>query len=226
MVRYYEGLAQDGNPKIARALEDARRFKDEGADKPFLDVWFENEHSGWVIGAFNLILKTDDAGRTWQPWIDRMENDSAYSLFSLGAAGDDVFIVGELGLVQRLDRKLNRFVLVKTPYAGSFFGLVGKPGMVIIFGLRGNAFRSRDSGKTWRKLETGTKGGITGGAYLADGRLVLVDNGGAAIVTADDGDHFSRVVVAKPMALTGITAVTGNKAIVVGERGVSAETIK
>lgn len=230
MVRYYENLAQESsptsNPKLARAFEDAQRFKKDGADKPFLDVWFENENSGWVVGAFNLILKTDDGGKTWVPWIDRTENDDGYSLFAIGKAGDEVFIVGELGLVQRLDRKQDRFVKIKTPYPGSFFGLAGKPGVVVIFGLRGTALRSRDSGKTWEKLETGTKGGITGGAFLDNGNLVLVSSNGQLLRSRDDGSSFTQITLSQPMSLNGIVPVSGDKVIVAGEHGAHAEMLQ
>ena len=226
MIRYYESLAQKDNPKIVRALDDARRFKEDGADKPFLDVYFENDHSGWVVGSFNLILKTDDAGKTWQPWIDRIENDNAYSLYAIGASGDEIYIVGELGLVERLDRQRGSFVQLKTSYAGSFFGLVTKPNFVLIFGLRGNAFRSRDAGKTWQKVETGLNGGIVSGTFLEDGRLILGDNTGAIVLSPDDGDHFSRVTIGKLRVLNGITAVAEKRVLVVGDGGVSVEIIK
>ena len=226
MIRYYENLTQKDNPKIARALEDARRFKEDGADKPFLDVYFENDHSGWIVGSFNLILKTDDAGKTWQPWIDRIENDNAYSLYAIGGSGDEIYIVGELGLVERLDRQRGSFVQLKTSYAGSFFGLVTKPSFVLIYGLRGNAFRSRDAGKSWQKLETGLNGGITSGSFLDDGRLILADNTGAIVLSTDEGDHFSSATISKPMVLSGITALTKNQVLVVGEGGVSSEIVK
>lgn len=226
MAAYYEKLAQSGDPRMVRALEDARHFKSDGADKPFLDVWFENEHSGWVVGAFNLILKTDDGGKTWEPWIDRTENANAYTLFAIGNAGDEVFIVGELGLIQHLDREKGRFVLVKTPYPGSFFGLTGKPGVVVIYGLRGNAFRSHDSGKTWQQLDTRTASGITDGIFLDDGRLVLVNSDGQITVSNNDGDSFSNAALNMPMQLNGVVQIAGDRLIVVGERGVSIESAK
>lgn len=224
MVHYYEGLMPGGDPRIARALEDARRFHDEGADKPFLDVWFENENSGWLVGAFNLILKTDDGGKTWEPWIDRVDNEEAHTLFAIGNAGNEIFIVGELGLVLRLDRAQRRFVKANSPYAGSFFGLAGKPGTVVIYGLRGHAFRSRDTGRTWQSLSTGLSNGVTSGAFLDDGRLVLVDGDGSTIVSSDDGDHFIHAP-RDAAALNGVTPLAGDHLVVVGERGARIVTV-
>ena len=82
-------------------------------------VHFRNEREGWIAGQFNLILHTADGGATWEPWLDRTENPEGYSLHAIGAAGDDVLIVGELGLVLRLDAASQRFQRIKTPYPGT-----------------------------------------------------------------------------------------------------------
>ena len=39
-------------------------------DQPLLDVWFDNERSGFVVGAFNLIFHTDDGGASWHVQLD------------------------------------------------------------------------------------------------------------------------------------------------------------
>lgn len=231
MVSHYEKLASGADPetphgaRLARSLEDAQRFKQDGADKPFLDVWFENERSGWIVGAFGLILKTDDGGKHWAPWFDRTENENGYSMYAMGMVGDDIFIVGELGLVLRLDRKENRFVKVPTPYPGSFFGLAGKRGALIVFGLRGTALRSRDDGKTWETLPTGTQAGITGGTFLDDGRLVLIGSVGQILISSDDGDSFTQAALI-PSTLNGITSMGGGKVLIASEGGVLTQTLK
>jgi photosystem II stability/assembly factor-like uncharacterized protein len=61
-------------PAAKRLQQDAEAFAAQGADKPFLDVWFEDEKKGFAIGAFNLILRTEDGGKTWTPWLDRIDN--------------------------------------------------------------------------------------------------------------------------------------------------------
>lgn len=226
LVRYYEAKAASGDASKARALEDARRFKEEGPDKPFLDLWFEDEKTGWIVGAFNLILKTSDGGQTWEPWIDRTDNDQAYTFYAMGSAGGDIYIVGELGLVLRLDRAQQRFVRVVTPYEGSFFGLAGRPGSVVVYGLRGNALRSQDGGKSWMKLDTGISGPITSGAYLDDGRLLLASTDGQVMISADNGNSFAKLRRADPTPVFAL-APTGQGGIVTaGPRGLRLESLK
>lgn len=224
MVAYYE-KKQNGDPQLAKALQEAQRFKQEGANKPFLDVYFENEQSGWVIGSFNLILKTADGGKTWEPWLDRTENPESYSLHALAAVDGEVFIVGELGLIQRLDRQQNRFIAVNSPYKGSFFGVTGKPGVVLIYGLRGNLFRSRDKGKSWQPLKQNTEAALVGGCYLDDGRLVLVSNAGHVLVSNDDGDSFVQAPVTKTGMLSAVAPVDGDSVLVVGMRGIRLQRL-
>lgn len=226
MVAWYEKQPQTGDPKFIKALEEAKRLQQEGANKPFFDVYFENEQSGWAIGTFNMILKTGDGGKTWEPWMDRTENPIGYSLHAISAVDGDVFIVGELGLVQRLDRQQNRFVAIKTPYGGSFFGVTGKPGVLLIYGLRGNLLRSYDKGQTWQSLKQELEAALVSGTYLDDGRLVLVSSSGHVMVSGDDGTTFNQVPVATRTFLSAVAPVDGaSSVIVVGERGVRVQSL-
>jgi photosystem II stability/assembly factor-like uncharacterized protein len=44
-------------------LAEARRYKEQGADKPFLDVWFADAMNGYVVGAYSFIFRTPTAAR-------------------------------------------------------------------------------------------------------------------------------------------------------------------
>ena len=134
----------------------------DGPDKPFLSVWFENENSGFVVGAFNLIFHTDDGGKSWEPWMDRDENTRYLHLYSIKGIGRDIFIAGEQGLIMKLDRKVEKFRRTQTPYQGTFFSIFGKPSAIIAVGLRGHMVRSGDGGATWKEIQTGVAGGLAG----------------------------------------------------------------
>ena len=193
MVSFYERRVAAGDTAAARALEESRRLQAEGPTKPFLAVHFRSEREGWVIGQFNLILYTADGGASWEPWLDRTDNPEGYSLHTIGAAGNDIVIVGELGLVLRLDAAARRFVRVPTPYPGTWFGFAATKDTWIASGLRGSAWRSTDTGASWTKLNTGTTAAINNGVFLADGRLVLVTQAGELLLSTDRGDHFSKL---------------------------------
>ena len=108
--------------------EEGQRLVEQGADKPLLDVWFANEQTGYVVGVFNLILRTEDGGQSWTPFQDRTDNPQGFHLNAIASTGDALYIAGEQGLLRKWDTASQRFAALQTPYQGSFFGVLGKPG--------------------------------------------------------------------------------------------------
>ena len=163
-----------------------------GADKPFLDVWFADENNGYAVGAYNLIFRTADGGKNWEPWFDRTENPKLFNLYAIRPAAGGLYIAGEGGLVLKLDPDAQRFRALPVPYKGSFFGVTGGKSRVLVFGLRGNAFRSDDSGRTWVKADVGLPASIVGGTTTAGGDNFLADQGGRVVVSEDGGSRSNR----------------------------------
>lgn len=221
MVSYYEKKAAAGDSSVVKSLEDARRMASDGPTRPFLAVHFRNEREGWLVGQFNLILHTSDGGRTWEPWLDRLDNPDGYSLHAIRAAGSDIFIVGELGLVLRLDAGTQRFKRVDTPYAGSWFGVVASSDAVVATGLRGSAWRSLDAGGSWKPLDCGTTAAVNNGAFLQDGRLVLVTQKGELLVSAHHGERCLAIPpVPGVSSAFDVVAMEPGWLLVSGSRGV------
>ena len=212
------------NPSSAayrQLLAEALRYEEQGPDKPFLDVWFPDANNGFAVGAHNLIVRTNDGGRTWEPWFDRTDNDKLLSLHAIGSVGDDVYIVGEAGLVLRLDPTARRFVALKTGYAGSFFGALDGGRGVLVYGLRGNAYRSADRGATWQKVDTGLPAAIVSGFRATDGALVLADTGGRIARSLDAGQTFVPVKLDRTVPVAGIAESSNGRLIRVGPLGAS-----
>ncbi|MBA5640165.1 glycosyl hydrolase [Duganella sp. LX20W] len=218
-----EQVSKDPNATDAQRA-DAKRMVEQGPDKPFLDVWFEDRNSGYVVGAFNLIFHTADGGRTWQSWADRTDNPSAFHLNAIRAVGGDLYIVGEQGLVLRLNRERGRFEAMATPYKGTYFGLAGKDGALLVYGLRGNAYRSTDRGASWSKVETGLQVGLTASALAQDGRLLLVSQAGQVLVSADAGATFTRLPGA-PGGPVSTALAAGGQLVLGGVRGLRQQPL-
>ncbi|VVN76779.1 WD40/YVTN/BNR-like repeat-containing protein [Pseudomonas fluorescens] len=221
MLAYYQQLAaaQPEDSELPMRVAEARRMIEEGADKPFLDVWFESDRVGYIVGAFNLIFRTDDGGQTWTPWLDRTDNPSALNLYALRPVGNELFIVGEQGLMLKLDPAAGRFKAIATPYNGTFFGITGKPGAVLVFGLRGNAYRSVDGGTSWSRVELGLPLSITASSVTADGRMVLLSQSGHVLLSDDDGASFKLQPQNGLAPVAAATVSSSGSLVLVGARG-------
>lgn len=221
-----EKRAAAGDPEADKLLAEGKRFVEDGADKPLFDVLFRNENEGFLVGAFNLALRTRDGGKTWEVMSDRVDNPQAMHLYSLEVSNGALYLAGEQGHLWQWDGKAERFVAMQSPYRGSFFGALAKDTALIVFGMQGNAYLSADGGKTWKKLHTRTSAGITAGAVLLDGRIALVTQNGELIVSADAGDSFAQIKIDRTTPYFGIAPGGPDSVALVGRSGVRMVSVK
>ncbi|VVQ00196.1 Ycf48-like protein [Pseudomonas fluorescens] len=221
LVKHYTALAsaQPGNEQWPQLVAEGQRLAEQGADKPLLDVWFANDKTGYVVGVFNLILRTDDGGLTWTPFQDRTDNPQGFHLNAIASTGDGLYIAGEQGLLLKWDDSAQRFTAVPTPYQGSFFGVLGKPGEVLIYGLRGNVLRSTDGGQRWTALDSGLHVSITAGLIDARGNYRLFTQGGQMLVSQGTGAQMHLVRQPAPTPVAGATESAAGALVVAGSRG-------
>lgn len=215
-----KAATQPASKALETLITEAERNVAQGADKPFLDVWFADEKTGYAVGAFNLIFRTDDGGQNWLPWFDRTDNPKFLNLYAIRPAAGQMFIAGEAGLLLRLDPAAERFRAVELSYEGTLFGVTGDAATVLVFGLRGNAYRSGDAGRTWAKIDTGLPASIVAGIALPGDAFVLVDAGGRLVRSDDHGRSFRAVPLPASMMSTAVVDAGGGRIALAGARGV------
>lgn len=116
--------------------------------KPYFDVLFFDASNGLLAGANGTLKKTADGGKTWDAVNSDVFGDTP-NLYNIVALGDgSLLLAGERGFLARSTDKGATWVRLKSPYTGSYFGVLpaGNSG-VLTFGLRGNAFYAADIGK-------------------------------------------------------------------------------
>jgi photosystem II stability/assembly factor-like uncharacterized protein len=200
-----------------KAIAEGERLVADGADKPFLDIRFDDTQHGLVVGAYNLALTTADGGKTWQPISRRLDNPRGLHLYSARARGNELVISGEQGLVLRSTDHGASFQRLVTPYKGSFF-TAALPGAkdIVLAGLRGNVWRSGDGGTTWKQLAMPEPVSVTASALDDQGRLWLTNQAG--VVLGLIGDALVPVVTALP-PLNGLLPLEGDHALALSLTG-------
>lgn len=190
---------------------------------PLLDVWFADAQHGFAVGAYALLLRTDDGGATWTQVALGGDGDAAAAdaiaeedvvddaaADAEAAPGDDeswTFDEAELVLEDETDPHLNGIARTGD---GSLF----------IVGERGTAYRSTDAGTTWQRLKM-PYGGSMFGVIGYDGRHVLAYGlRGHVYESTDLGDSWTEVETGTEHSLMGGAALAGGGAVLVGANGI------
>lgn len=219
-VDFYQKRADAGDAAAKSALTLVKLNTAGGPSVPYLDVLFENEHDGFAVGGFGMIMATHDGGAHWEPWLDRIDNPQALYLNAITAIGGDVYIAGEQGKIYRLDRAAQRFVTLDTKYEGSLFGITGTASALLTYGLLGHAFGSGDGGQTWHPVDVGAGSTISSGLTLKDGGTVLIDEGGQVLMSGSAGGAFHQLKLGFSFPFAGIALMGSDQLVLVGVGGV------
>lgn len=221
LVRHLQArvAAEPASKELAAMLAEAERYREQGPDKPFLDVWFADENNGYVVGAYNLIFATADGGRTWEPWFDRTDNPKYYNLYAIRPAANGLYIAGEGGTVLKLDAAARQFRAVPVDYRGSLLGVADAGDAVLVYGLRGHVFRSSDAGRTWSKVDSALPATIVSGTRSGSD-VVLADQGGRLVRSNDGGRSFARMTQERTIPITSIADAGQGALAATGPTGV------
>lgn len=227
LMHYEKRLAEGATPELTRIRDQMKALKTEGSTQAFLDVHFVDDQQGFVVGTFNRIFRTQDGGRTWTPWMDRTGNARELHFYSIQGSGRRIVLTGEQGMVWEFDPVNMVFTPKSTGYNGTLFGAVIAGSSTVVFGMRGSVYRSADSGSTlWEKVQMPSLAGISGGTALDASQMVLANQAGVVLVSADAGRTFKGIKLSRPMSYFGISAAEGKKIALVGSNGVIVESLQ
>ena len=225
-LAFYEAmLAQDPeNEDLPYLIEEMEFAISQGADKPFFRVGFLDEKRGYALGAYGMIMRTEDGGQTWEHALHNMENDSFYHVFDFAPLPEEgkFFLSGEAGLFMVGDIKDRKGMRVETvPWEGSFFTAVdAADGSIVLGGLRGRMFRTEDGGETWADIPKFPSAAVVDSTRLEDDRLIAVSIGGQVFMSVDNGASFKRLPLSNGGRIYAVAEGSPGTILVGGPNGI------
>lgn len=173
-----------------------------------------------AYGAFGLFIESTDSGKTWKRH-SVVGDDFDRHITSVFRGPDRLIMLGESGTIA-ISTDGSTWRQVVSPYEGSWFGgLSTRSGAVLIFGMRGNVFRSVDNGETWTKVALGSTQGVMGAVELDGGSIVLVGNAGLVAKSDDQGRTFRLLGNDRSRSYAQAVSHTSGQVIAVGDHGIT-----
>lgn len=203
----------------AGRIAAAQRLVADGADKPFLALSFSDAKHGLVAGAYGLALATEDGGRSWHSWMDRLPNPRGLHLYALARQGDGLYVAGEQGLLLRSRDAGSHFEALQGPYEGSYFAAAVLPdGRLLVGGLRGKLFESADQGASFQALVNPIPASLNG-IRVAGHQLLLANQAGMLLRSGLQGFAAQPLPVSDGLPLTAATEAADGTLVAVGMAG-------
>jgi photosystem II stability/assembly factor-like uncharacterized protein len=208
------------------------------AEQPLLDVYFRDADHGIAVGAYSAYYTSADGGRTWQsqlfspvleptpsnrkaPGAAADDEGEQYHLNAIAAGSNGrIYIGAESGHLYRSDDGGATWLALKSPYEGSFFGVLALDGNVVLaFGMRGHLFRSENAGADWSAVATSVVAILTSGVRLPNAGIAVTALAGVLLISGDGGRTFHVEQQADRKGMSSALLV-GERLLTVGDGGV------
>jgi photosystem II stability/assembly factor-like uncharacterized protein len=184
--------------------------RDPSSGAPLLGVLFTDASNGYAIGAYATLLRTRDGGASWARTAVTVDNVGQADAGAVDEIIDDddnwTFDQDDLTLDFEEDPHLNGIVQLGD---GSLF----------VVAERGSAFRSRDGGDSWERIQLPYDGSMFGVIALGGQHLLAYGLRGNVLESRDGGDSWVEVDTGVEFSLMGGAALEGGGVVVVGTNG-------
>lgn len=189
-------------------------------------VCFVDEKTGWAVGHWGVVLRTDDAGESWS--VQRTDTSVDQPLFSVYFKdAQRGWAVGLWSLVIATADGGRTWTPVRPPAPPgggkadrNLLKIFAAPsGALFVAAEQGAVLRSED-GESWTYVDTGYKGSFWTGIALADGTLVVGGLRGTVYRSTDGGRSWSESRTELKSSITDFAAA-GGKVLAVGLDGAS-----
>lgn len=210
-----------------RYLKEEEGLAVDGETQPFLDVYFSDEQTGYVVGTFNRIFATHDGGTTWAPLMHRSRNPDGWHFYAITGGRDGyLYLAGERGQVWRRGSRDTEFKPIPTPYNGTLFGVSMIGDSLYAWGMRGSVFRSIDRGETWLRVSLPTVSNVMQVLPFAGGRRLIITQNGELFENRDTDRNFQPLTARQPMPYYAAAVLDTEHVVLAGALGVRVEEVE
>ncbi len=193
-------------------------------------VFFIDEKTGWAVGHWGVVLRTDDAGESWK--VQRTDTSADQPLFSVHFRDrNHGWAVGLWSLLISTDDGGKTWTPVRLPPPPGAKKadrnlqkiFANRMGTLFIAAEQGMVLKSYD-GEKWSYLNTGYKGTFWTGIVLNNGTLLVGGLRGTIYRSTDDGRTWRESKSEWKSSITDF-AETGGKVVAAGLDGVLLESV-
>ncbi len=205
---------------LVLAAPRARIFDAAGADKPFLDLLLLPNGELFAMGAYRMMVLSQDGGRSWVDWSLHVSDHLSDDLYASAVSGGTIYLAGSAGKVFSSTDGAASFNPLPFPQAVSIFGLLAPvPNLLIAFGVAGNCFRSTDGGQSWAQIALGTQDNLTCGLMMGQD-LLIASESGQIFRSQDGGQTFAPLSGVPPMPIFSMVQAADGGLILAGDTGI------
>lgn len=181
---------------------------------PLLDLLFLDDRRVLAVGAYALMLASDDVGATWRQveaeltaTTDAASDGTADDEDPVDDGEDDALLFNDddLAIDDEVDPHLNAIARVGDA--------------LLLAGERGSVFRSRDGGDSWQRLQLPYGGSMFGILPLSGQSALMFGLRGRAFQSDDAGDSWRELDTGVTTTLFGGDVGADGSIVLVGAEG-------
>jgi len=183
-------------------------------------VHFADPTHGFAVGHLGTILRTADAGETWQKLPSGLERD-AVLLDVLALSPNDAIAVGAYGLYLRTHDAGATWTREEPQAEQYHFNRIVRTadGALFLVGEAGTILRSLDGGASWEPVPAPYEGSFFGLVPLADGQLLVHGLRGRAFRSTNGGAGWQPVATPVPTLLMHGLRLRNGLVVLAGQSG-------
>ncbi len=168
---------------------------DSGTDARLLNVALHSDGRAFIVGAFGLLLRSTDHGRSWEQltltfddYIDEKGYEPHLYDVLFGADGR-VFVAGEFGMIIASSDGGDTWVGINRGEESVFDMHLTPGGNGFAVGQNGLVLRTRDGGDTWERMDAPTESNLLG-VWNSEFDEVVIAGIRALLRSSDNGETW------------------------------------